>query len=179
MEAELARTYAAAGRRREAQVRITKLLANRNTNGAHLAAQYPVYVYAALGEPDRAFEWLDRAIAEREPNVLWAKVDPLSMVCGRIEVRRIPDTSLKRTVNGQISSLDVRCMRQLDLSVLRTAAVSPHVQQEAFVADEVTITLEPLRLQAMANIALLKRHSRPMMQSAANSSRYWEPWSTT
>jgi hypothetical protein len=39
---------------------------------------------------------------------------------------------------------------------LRTAAVGPRAQQEAFVADEVTITLEPLRLQAMANIALLK-----------------------
>jgi TolB-like protein/cytochrome c-type biogenesis protein CcmH/NrfG len=76
IEAELARTDAAAGRRREAQVRIASLLAARNTNGAHLAAQYPAYVYAALGDPDRAFEWLDRAIAEREPNVLWAKVDP-------------------------------------------------------------------------------------------------------
>jgi len=34
------------------------------------------YVHAALGRNDRAFELLDRAIAERSPGILWLKVDP-------------------------------------------------------------------------------------------------------
>jgi TolB-like protein/cytochrome c-type biogenesis protein CcmH/NrfG len=33
-------------------------------------------VYAFRGEPDRAFEWLERAYAERESDVNWIKIDP-------------------------------------------------------------------------------------------------------
>jgi TolB-like protein/Tfp pilus assembly protein PilF len=75
MMAELARTYAVAGRRDEAQAIMTTLTTT-DGGGSHLSAQYHTYVYAALGNYDLAFEWLDKAFAEREQNVLWARVDP-------------------------------------------------------------------------------------------------------
>ena len=76
IQAELARTYAAAGRRDDARNLIGSLLRSSPADGARLGAQYPAYVYAALGDHDRAFQWLDRALDDREPNVLWAAVDP-------------------------------------------------------------------------------------------------------
>ena len=76
IQAELARTFAAAGRRRDAQELIASLIRTPAASGARLGAQYPAYVYAALGDRDRAFEWLNRALDEREPNILWAAVDP-------------------------------------------------------------------------------------------------------
>jgi hypothetical protein len=33
-------------------------------------------VHAALGEKDQAFEWLRKACDERDPHVIWLKVDP-------------------------------------------------------------------------------------------------------
>ena len=35
-----------------------------------------VRVYATLGDRDKAFAWLDRAIARPDPEVVWLKVDP-------------------------------------------------------------------------------------------------------
>jgi tetratricopeptide (TPR) repeat protein len=74
--AELARTYAVAGRRSEAAALLASLTDTPSGDGPHLAAQYQTYVYAALGYRDLAFRWLDKAVEEREPNLLWAKVDP-------------------------------------------------------------------------------------------------------
>jgi tetratricopeptide (TPR) repeat protein len=74
--AELARTYAVAGRRAEAEGMIASLVQGRSNGGPHLPAQYETYMYAALGDFDRAFASLDQAAAEREPNLLWARVDP-------------------------------------------------------------------------------------------------------
>jgi TolB-like protein len=34
-------------------------------------------IYGALGEPDAAFEWLDRAYEERDYFLVWLKVDPM------------------------------------------------------------------------------------------------------
>jgi serine/threonine-protein kinase len=33
-------------------------------------------IYAVLGQPDQAFEWLDRAVETHEPTVLWLKTQP-------------------------------------------------------------------------------------------------------
>ena len=74
--AELARTYAAAGATRQAQDLLVSLTNAETAQGPHLPAQYHSYVWAALGQPDRAFEWLDRAVSDREFNLLWARVDP-------------------------------------------------------------------------------------------------------
>src|SRR5437867_1325911 len=73
--AELARTYAVAGQRQEAEALMTTLTAT-DSGGSHLSAQYHTYVYAALGDSDKAFEWLEKAFEAREQNVLWARVDP-------------------------------------------------------------------------------------------------------
>jgi len=75
MMAELARTYALAGRPEDAEGLLTTLTTT-DANGSHLPAQYQAYVYAALDDYDRAFEWLAKAFEERESNVLWARVDP-------------------------------------------------------------------------------------------------------
>jgi Tfp pilus assembly protein PilF len=34
------------------------------------------YVYAALGEIDEAFMWLDQAFRQRDPSMTWIKGDP-------------------------------------------------------------------------------------------------------
>jgi hypothetical protein len=40
-------------------------------------ASYPfAMIYAALGERDLAFEWLERAFAERDPMLVALNVDP-------------------------------------------------------------------------------------------------------
>jgi hypothetical protein len=33
-------------------------------------------IYAALGEKDQAFEWLQRACDERDSHTIWLKVEP-------------------------------------------------------------------------------------------------------
>jgi len=98
IQAELARTYAAEGRRHDAQELIASLIRTPSAGGARLGAQYPAYVYAALGDTDRAFEWLNRALTEREPNILWAAVDP------RLDdIRRDPrfETIIRRIARGK------------------------------------------------------------------------------
>jgi len=74
--AELARTHAAAGDSSRAHALIASLTNGEKADGPRLPAQYQAYVWAALGQPDRAFAWLDKAVTEREFNVLWARVDP-------------------------------------------------------------------------------------------------------
>jgi hypothetical protein len=41
------------------------------------AMAFPIArIHAALGEKDQAFEWLRQACDERDPRVIWIKVDP-------------------------------------------------------------------------------------------------------
>jgi eukaryotic-like serine/threonine-protein kinase len=72
--AELARTHAVAGHRREAEALMASI--TKDDGGPRLPAQYRTYMYAALGQPDLAFEWLNKAVDDREPSILWAQVDP-------------------------------------------------------------------------------------------------------
>lgn len=74
--AELARTHAAAGDASRAQALIESVTGSERRDGPHLPAQYQAYVWAALDQPDRAFASLDKALKNREFNVLWARVDP-------------------------------------------------------------------------------------------------------
>jgi Tfp pilus assembly protein PilF len=66
--------YAAAGKRAEAK-RVLDAV-----SGSSAAVQAPPYfiaaIYAALGEKDRAFHWLDRAYDVRDEELGWIKVDP-------------------------------------------------------------------------------------------------------
>jgi tetratricopeptide (TPR) repeat protein len=68
--AELGRLAAQAGRRAEA------LEALRQVIAAGLPPNEIATIYAALGDRDRAFEYLRRAEREHATGLLWAKVDP-------------------------------------------------------------------------------------------------------
>ena len=74
--AELARTYAAFGRKREAQELMLELNDRARQPDYHVSPQALAYIHAALGERDRAFQLLNTAFDERTASVLWLKVDP-------------------------------------------------------------------------------------------------------
>jgi tetratricopeptide (TPR) repeat protein len=70
-----AMTLAAAGRRAEAMAlldQITRRAANDYISPVSIA-----YISTALGDNDRAFENLDRAISDRDPNLLGLKSNPI------------------------------------------------------------------------------------------------------
>lgn len=71
--AELARTHAAAGNRDEARRLLARVEAdpNRSRFPANIA-----FVYIELGEIERAFAELERAVEEKAAVMLWANVDP-------------------------------------------------------------------------------------------------------
>jgi len=70
--AELARIHAETGSRQEALRLLGELTARVNAvTPASLA-----FIYAALGDVDRAFQELNRAADQRAPILLWANVDP-------------------------------------------------------------------------------------------------------
>ena len=74
--AELARIHAVAGDPKRARVQLVQLEQSARRSQVHVAPLYYAWVYAALGEKDRAFLLLDRSVRERVPLLLWAKVDP-------------------------------------------------------------------------------------------------------
>jgi TolB-like protein/Tfp pilus assembly protein PilF len=74
--AEAARVLAAAGRRRDAMRRLQALQEQARRANMRVAPHSLAYIHAALGEPREAFKQLESAVAQREPGVLWAKVDP-------------------------------------------------------------------------------------------------------
>lgn len=72
--AELARTHAAAGNYREARQLLATMQADPSwsrTPSVNIA-----FVYIELGEIDRAFELLERAIEQKDTVLIWANVDP-------------------------------------------------------------------------------------------------------
>jgi eukaryotic-like serine/threonine-protein kinase len=74
MVALLGHAYAAAGRTREAET-ILKELATKATRS--YVPPYPVAViHAALGQPDEAFAWLEKAYSERDSWLDYLAVDP-------------------------------------------------------------------------------------------------------
>jgi len=66
--------HAAAGRTMEAREILDelKVLAESRFAFAYLIAR----IYAALGEHDEAFEWMKKALDERDPAVIYMNVDP-------------------------------------------------------------------------------------------------------
>jgi tetratricopeptide (TPR) repeat protein len=68
--AELARLAAQAGRRADA------LAAAKQVEAAGLPSNEIATIYSALGDNDRAFDYLERAAREHATGLLWAKVDP-------------------------------------------------------------------------------------------------------
>jgi len=66
--------YAVAGEAAEAQRVLAEL---SRLAPAHFAFALPVArIYVALGDPDPAFDWLQKACDERDSLAIWLKVDP-------------------------------------------------------------------------------------------------------
>ncbi|MBI5021445.1 MAG: protein kinase [Ignavibacteriales bacterium] len=72
--ADLGWAYARAGRRSEALRSLNEILA-LSKKGNSLSLEI-AYVYVALGDMEKAFEWLNRAAEERNSYLRWLKVDP-------------------------------------------------------------------------------------------------------
>ncbi len=69
----LALAYYALRRHHDADSALAELLQNDGESGAFRIAQ----VYAYRRDPDRAFEWLERAFAQHDPDVAFVKGEPL------------------------------------------------------------------------------------------------------
>ena len=65
--------YYALGRKKESDAALSELIAKYNAGAAYQIAE----VYAFRNQSDEAFEWLDRAYAQRNSGLIKAKVDPL------------------------------------------------------------------------------------------------------
>jgi TolB-like protein/DNA-binding winged helix-turn-helix (wHTH) protein/TPR repeat protein len=65
--------YQALGRKKESDAVLGEYIAKYHATGAYQIAE----VYAFRNQPDEAFEWLDRAYAQRDGGLTGTKVDPL------------------------------------------------------------------------------------------------------
>lgn len=72
--AALGHTYAASGRTGEAREILERLL--KAPSGSYVSPCDLAVIYTALGEHDRAFEWLGRACEERDEWIVYVKVNP-------------------------------------------------------------------------------------------------------
>jgi TolB-like protein/DNA-binding winged helix-turn-helix (wHTH) protein len=66
-------TYAAQGREKESDAALKELIAKYSTRAAYSVAA----VYAFRNQRDEAFQWLDRAYAQREGNLAFTNLDPM------------------------------------------------------------------------------------------------------
>ena len=66
-------TYYALGRKKESDAALSELITKYHASNAFEIAQ----VYAFRNQTDKAFEWLDRAYAQRDPGLMSTKIDPL------------------------------------------------------------------------------------------------------
>ncbi len=69
----LALAYHALGQKKESDAALAEVIKKYQAVAAYQIAE----VYAFRGESDRAFEWLERAYAQRDPGLAWVKGDPL------------------------------------------------------------------------------------------------------
>jgi len=65
--------YYALGRKKESDTALSKLITKYHAVYAYQIAE----VYAFRNQPDEAFEWLDRAYAQRDSGLVGTKVEPL------------------------------------------------------------------------------------------------------
>jgi serine/threonine-protein kinase len=70
----LGHAYAMAGRVEDARRVLARLDELRRTG--FVSAHGSAVIHVALGETDRAFEWLERAIEERDSGLVWLRVNP-------------------------------------------------------------------------------------------------------
>ena len=70
----LGHVYSSAGRREDARRVIREL--GEVSKQRHVSPYWPGMIYAALGEKDEAFLWLERALAEHAPWMVYLKAPP-------------------------------------------------------------------------------------------------------
>jgi hypothetical protein len=75
MDMSVAVGHAVAGRRKQAEAALAQLEASAKAR--YVPATYMGILCAALGEKDRAFEWLERAVEERADGLTLLNVDPM------------------------------------------------------------------------------------------------------
>jgi TolB-like protein/Flp pilus assembly protein TadD len=75
-QALLARQYALSGDVAEARRRLSQIARTTAATGVNLGPARLAYVHLALGEDDQALTLLERAVSERDTDVLWIGVDP-------------------------------------------------------------------------------------------------------
>ena len=68
--------YAVTGRRAEA-LKILQSL-DEMEKRRYVSRIYRAYIYAGLGDKDKAFEWLEKAYQERSDSLAWFREDPES-----------------------------------------------------------------------------------------------------
>ena len=66
-------TYYALGRKKESDAALRELMMKYHASNAFEIAT----IYAFRNQTDEAFEWLDRAYAQRDPSLMSTKVEPL------------------------------------------------------------------------------------------------------
>ncbi len=76
MDAGLALSLAAGGQRTQAAASLQRL--HEEARARNLPATYVGMLYAALGNHDKAFEWLDKAFEERADGLTLLNVDPMA-----------------------------------------------------------------------------------------------------
>jgi tetratricopeptide (TPR) repeat protein len=75
MKGWVAREYAIAGKKDEARKILNEL---KELSKQQYVSPYMVAIgYAALGEREQAFEWLEKVAEEKSYYVVWLKVDPI------------------------------------------------------------------------------------------------------
>jgi DNA-binding winged helix-turn-helix (wHTH) protein/TolB-like protein/TolA-binding protein len=72
--AALGRCYAVSGETGEARKILEEL--KEASNRSHISAASLALIYTGLGDKDQAFQWLQRAYVERDPWLIYLKVDP-------------------------------------------------------------------------------------------------------
>ena len=70
------RLQALAGRPAEASASFRALTQEFQKSGLRISAEHLAYLHLALGDRDRALGFLEAALEEREPGLLWLAVDP-------------------------------------------------------------------------------------------------------
>jgi TolB-like protein/Flp pilus assembly protein TadD len=71
----LGHAYAVSGRRTEALKVLDEL--NELSKRRYVSSYRVAAIHLGLGETERAFEWLERAVEERDAWLVWLKVDPV------------------------------------------------------------------------------------------------------
>jgi tetratricopeptide (TPR) repeat protein len=73
--ADLGHAYAVSGKRAETEKVLAELM--KQAQERYVSKYFIARIYAALGEKDKAFEWMERAYSDRDESETWLKVDPM------------------------------------------------------------------------------------------------------